>query len=209
MITLSLPCEASPWRVEICIQHYHWTILLSLLFGRNIWISNLASGYRINERRRSLMPTVKFSDSISYLHQFWRLLLELKADDVKNMTSKFWQFHSDPILFRDTGAMTNITIQYNPALGTLLDLGSEKPELQHLIKGILNYTISLVFFFGTLILVAWFDWCISFFFVTEGRSQFLLTELGHGLDVINMETTATLLPSGEFDLHSPNEKAAK
>jgi acyl-CoA oxidase len=33
--------------------------------------------------------------------------------------------------------------------------------------------------------------------------------VGHGLDVINMETTATLLDDGQFDLHTPREQAAK
>jgi hypothetical protein len=37
----------------------------------------------------------------------------------------------------------------------------------------------------------------------------MLTEIGHGLDAKNMETTATLLPDGGFDLHSPNPRAAK
>jgi acyl-CoA oxidase len=41
------------------------------------------------------------------------------------------------------------------------------------------------------------------------RGQFCLTELGHGLDVFNMKTTATLLDTGEFDLHTPDESAAK
>lgn len=41
------------------------------------------------------------------------------------------------------------------------------------------------------------------------RGQYCLTEIGHGLDAINMETTATLLESGEFDLHTPTEAAAK
>ncbi len=40
-------------------------------------------------------------------------------------------------------------------------------------------------------------------------AQFLLSEVGHGLDSPNLETTATLLPSGEFDLHTPNPSAAK
>ena len=39
--------------------------------------------------------------------------------------------------------------------------------------------------------------------------QFMLTELGHGLDIANMETKATRLPSGEFLLHSPTPSAAK
>ena len=37
----------------------------------------------------------------------------------------------------------------------------------------------------------------------------MLTELGHGLDIHSMETTATLLPSNEFDLHSPAPSSAK
>lgn len=41
------------------------------------------------------------------------------------------------------------------------------------------------------------------------RAQFMLTELDHGLDVRNLETTATLLPNGEFDLHTPHPGAAK
>jgi hypothetical protein len=37
----------------------------------------------------------------------------------------------------------------------------------------------------------------------------MLTELGHGLDARNLETTATLLPNGKIDLHTPNPNAAK
>jgi acyl-CoA oxidase len=41
------------------------------------------------------------------------------------------------------------------------------------------------------------------------RTQFLLTEVGHGLDARNLETTVTLLPNGDLDLHTPNQNAAK
>ena len=37
----------------------------------------------------------------------------------------------------------------------------------------------------------------------------MLTELAHGIDAKNLETTATLLPSGEFDLHTPRFEASK
>lgn len=37
----------------------------------------------------------------------------------------------------------------------------------------------------------------------------MLTEVGHGLDAKNLETTATLLPDGGFELHSPSWAAAK
>lgn len=46
--------------------------------------------------------------------------------------------------------------------------------------------------------------------LTRGFSaQFCLTEMGHGLDAIHGETTATLLEDGHFDLHTPHEQAAK
>jgi acyl-CoA oxidase len=39
--------------------------------------------------------------------------------------------------------------------------------------------------------------------------QYYLTEVAHGLDAIHLETTATQLPNGEFDLHTPNPGASK
>ncbi len=39
--------------------------------------------------------------------------------------------------------------------------------------------------------------------------QFMLTELGHGLDIANIETIATLLPTGDFVLNSPTPSSAK
>lgn len=39
--------------------------------------------------------------------------------------------------------------------------------------------------------------------------QFLMTEVGHGLDIGNLETTATLLHTGEFILNTPCPSAAK
>lgn len=44
---------------------------------------------------------------------------------------------------------------------------------------------------------------------SDGSGNYFLTELNHGLDVINLETTATLKPDGSFDLHTPNKGAAK
>jgi alkylation response protein AidB-like acyl-CoA dehydrogenase len=37
----------------------------------------------------------------------------------------------------------------------------------------------------------------------------MLTEVGHGLDARNLETTATLLLDGGFELHSHSWAAAK
>jgi len=41
------------------------------------------------------------------------------------------------------------------------------------------------------------------------RAGFMLTELGHGLDAKNLETTVTLQPDGSFILHTPRPEAAK
>ncbi|KAF5696325.1 peroxisomal acyl-coenzyme A oxidase 3 [Fusarium mundagurra] len=38
---------------------------------------------------------------------------------------------------------------------------------------------------------------------------FMLTEADHGLDARNLETTATLLPDGSYDLHTPHVGASK
>ncbi|KAF7799519.1 hypothetical protein EIP86_010756 [Pleurotus ostreatoroseus] len=43
----------------------------------------------------------------------------------------------------------------------------------------------------------------------ELSGQYCLTELGHGLDAFNLETTATWQSDGTFLLHTPLERAAK
>ena len=40
-------------------------------------------------------------------------------------------------------------------------------------------------------------------------SEFILTEIEYGLDARNLETTATLLPDGSFDLHTLSMVATK
>lgn len=41
------------------------------------------------------------------------------------------------------------------------------------------------------------------------RAQFMLTEVNHGLDARNIQTTATILPDGDIDLHTPSPNDAK
>jgi len=68
------------------------------------------------------------------------------------------------------------------ASGTLAPFAARRPELQPLMKRILDFDVN---------------------------AQYLLTEVAHGLDAPNLETIATLLPNGEFDLHTPNDGACK
>ncbi|KZT69853.1 acyl-CoA dehydrogenase NM domain-like protein [Daedalea quercina L-15889] len=107
---------------------------------------------------------------------------ELSAEDVLYLRPKFWEFHMDNIHSMEGAVTTLLTIQYNLMAGTLAAFAQKRPELRSIMDKVLKFEVS---------------------------AQYLLTEVGHGLDAPNLETTATLLPNGEFDLHTPNEQACK
>ncbi|KAL4957007.1 acyl-CoA dehydrogenase NM domain-like protein [Aspergillus filifer] len=106
----------------------------------------------------------------------------LTFDDISSVSPLFSKLHTDLINAMDGGMITLITIQYNLFIGTVLPYAASRPELLPLLNHALAFEIS---------------------------AQFMLTEIGHGLDARNLETTATLLPNGDFDLHSPSAAAAK
>ncbi|KAH6847171.1 hypothetical protein B0I37DRAFT_341176 [Chaetomium sp. MPI-CAGE-AT-0009] len=106
----------------------------------------------------------------------------LSLHDIRDLTEKFWASNCDLIATRDPTAFVILTIHVNLCIGTLANFIEERPDLVDLLEGLLN-----------------FDIC----------GQFMLTEVGHGLDARNLETTATLQPDGSFDLHTPNDAAAK
>ncbi|EKM60026.1 uncharacterized protein PHACADRAFT_115441 [Phanerochaete carnosa HHB-10118-sp] len=106
----------------------------------------------------------------------------LEIDDVLTLSPKFWQLHQDPLATLDGGAATLVTIQVNLTAGTIARHAVHRPELVPLVDDLLSY---------------------------RKNGQFLMTEVGHGLDIANLETTATLLPSGEFTLNTPTPRAAK
>ncbi|KAF5319139.1 hypothetical protein D9619_008532 [Psilocybe cf. subviscida] len=107
---------------------------------------------------------------------------QLTAVDVLHLTERYWRFHSDPILILDASVATLLTIHYNLCLGTIATYLAKRPDLQPIVQKLVT-----------------FEW----------NGQYCLTELGHGLDIINMETRATRLPDGSFELHTPSESAAK
>lgn len=74
------------------------------------------------------------------------------------------------------------TIHINLCIGTISRFAASRPDLIPLLEDLLEFNIC---------------------------GEFMLTEIGHGLDARNIETTATLQPDGSFDLHSPNEAAWK
>ncbi|KAF9501730.1 acyl-CoA dehydrogenase NM domain-like protein [Pleurotus eryngii] len=106
----------------------------------------------------------------------------LTEDDVKLCTPKFWSVHVDPITCLDGAATTLMTIQLNLAAGTIARNVDEQPHHLDLLQKMLRFDVS---------------------------GQFCLTELDHGLDALNIETTATMLPGGGFELCTPHPGAAK
>ncbi|KAG1900156.1 uncharacterized protein F5891DRAFT_1227767 [Suillus fuscotomentosus] len=111
------------------------------------------------------------------------LALGITLNDTLNLMQKIWDIHTDPIIVRDEAATMLVTIQYNLVAGTLAKYAvTTRPDLVSLVEDIL-----------------WWDVI----------GQFCLTELGRGLDIFRMKTSATLLPTGEFDLHTPSPSDAK
>ncbi|OJT09472.1 Peroxisomal acyl-coenzyme A oxidase 3 [Trametes pubescens] len=106
----------------------------------------------------------------------------MTIDDIISLTPKFWQLHNDPIALLDGAAITLLTIQFNLCAGTIARYARQRPELVPVVEDLLQY---------------------------RKHGQFMLTELGHGLDIANIETIATLLPTGDFVLNSPTPSSAK
>ncbi|KAH2724577.1 hypothetical protein KXW29_007049 [Aspergillus fumigatus] len=106
----------------------------------------------------------------------------LAVDDILTLSPKFWKLQTEPIAAVDGGALTLISIQYNLFIDTVAPFAASRPDLQWILQRALSFDIS---------------------------AQFMLTEVGHGLDARNLKTTATLLPDGSFELHSPSWAAAK
>ncbi|KAE8165760.1 hypothetical protein BDV40DRAFT_285961 [Aspergillus tamarii] len=105
-----------------------------------------------------------------------------KMEDILYLSDRFWQFHQDMIHTLDSAAFSLLAIQYNLCVGTLAPFLQHRTDLESLIQPLLSFEVS---------------------------GQFLLTEVGHGLDAQAIETVATLLPDGAFDLHTPTPDAAK
>jgi len=118
------------------------------------------------------------------------------------MSRKFWDFYRQrteqplrtslklefpltvaiAILARDSALCVILSIHWNLCIGTIGKYAPQRPDLMPLLEKLMR-----------------FELC----------GEFLLTEIGHGLDARNLETTATLQPDGSFDLHSPTPTAAK
>ncbi|KAJ7192808.1 acyl-CoA dehydrogenase NM domain-like protein [Mycena pura] len=106
-------------------------------------------------------------------------LYGLNANDVLTASPKYWEYLRDPIQVLDGAAATLLTIHFNLCIGTIATFPAGK---EHILKQLVSFEIS---------------------------GQFCLTEVGHGLDAFHLETTATLLDTGELEINTPSEAAAK
>ncbi|KAJ6613058.1 hypothetical protein B0H10DRAFT_1806269 [Mycena sp. CBHHK59/15] len=106
----------------------------------------------------------------------------LTIDDVLTCSEKFWDSTLHPINAIDGAATALWTIQVNLACGTLTQYAAARPEMDDLCRKILAFEVT---------------------------AHYMLTEVGHGLDSQNIETTAELFPDGSFEIHTPNPGAAK
>jgi len=83
----------------------------------------------------------------------------------------------------NTAATIVVSIHWNLCMGTIAPHAEKQPHLLPLLQQLAEFQLC---------------------------GEFMLTEVGHGLDARNIETTATLSPDGtHFDLHTPSAAAAK
>ncbi|KAJ3531123.1 hypothetical protein NMY22_g8285 [Coprinellus aureogranulatus] len=108
--------------------------------------------------------------------------IALPMTAIRDYTDLWWGLQLNPIFAVDAAACTMLSIQLNLVAGTLTTYVDERPDLLLLLEKVLKFDV-----FG----------------------HFCLTEVEHGLDAKNLETTATQLPGGGFDLHTPHHGAAK
>ncbi|KAJ3537256.1 hypothetical protein NMY22_g5662 [Coprinellus aureogranulatus] len=109
-------------------------------------------------------------------------ILELTPDSIHQLTDRWWGIQLDPILAVDTAVWDILAMQLNLVAGTIAMYVEERPDLRVLLDRALRF---------------------------EVIGLFCLTEVQGGFDARNLETTATQLPGGGFDLHTPHERAAK
>lgn len=88
---------------------------------------------------------------------------------------------TDPILCLDAAVATILVAHVNLTIGSLSRHVENRPDLKPLVDSLLRYDVVGVY---------------------------LLTERGHGLDSLHIETTANKTADG-FILHTPREEAAK
>ncbi|KAK0493001.1 hypothetical protein EDD18DRAFT_1408580 [Armillaria luteobubalina] len=109
----------------------------------------------------------------------------LTSDDVARFTPKFWRIYLGPIWTCSGPAFTIMAIQYNLVVGTLRIFSKGRNDLRGIIDDMMAYK------------------------AYKALGLFPFSEVGHGLDIANLRTTATLFPGGGFELHTTCLVAAR
>ncbi|KAJ3543335.1 hypothetical protein NM688_g5865 [Phlebia brevispora] len=105
----------------------------------------------------------------------------LSVDDIASRSQRFWDMQTDPVLPLDAGCLIILGCHLNLFAGTLCSFLPRRPDLRPILESAVKGE-----FFG----------------------HMLLTEVGHGLDIMNLETTATKVEDG-YILNTPHSSAAK
>lgn len=127
----------------------------------------------------------------------------LTVDDVLDLTPKFWNMHMDGIILSDIGSHVLLSVQHNLVAGTIAPFAHESKAIQSLLQKILSFQVSYVLLSPLSGGVPFSDHPVL------RRALFMLTEIAHGLDAKNLETTVTLQSDGSFILHTPRPEASK
>lgn len=106
---------------------------------------------------------------------------DLSPEEIDQCLPRFWEMQCHLLVSRDVAMANILFLHVNLFLGYLIPLLKTRPDLQPIVDGALR---------------------------CEFYGGFLLTEVGHGLDVTNIETTATMVEDG-FILNTPTPSAAK
>jgi acyl-CoA oxidase len=69
---------------------------------------------------------------------------ELTAEDILDVSQKYWEFHTDPILTMDGSVGTLLTIHYNLVAGTLAMFARGRPDVQRTLQRMLSFQTSCV-----------------------------------------------------------------
>jgi acyl-CoA oxidase len=71
---------------------------------------------------------------------------DLTAEDVLNVTPRYWEFHGDPLLVMDCSVATILTIHFNLCVGTLAMYLAHRPDLKETIDHLLSFEWKYVWF---------------------------------------------------------------
>ncbi|RBR26100.1 uncharacterized protein FIESC28_01128 [Fusarium coffeatum] len=106
----------------------------------------------------------------------------MTVEDILGPSPKFWGFHLNYMVTADTAVYVILTIHWNLCIGTIASYPDAHPTVKSILQELQEF---------------------------KSVGGFMLSEVGHGHDARNIETTATMSSDGSFDLHTPVPHAAK